>query len=110
MDFQWIWGWERMFQKTWYKFIAWFMATFYFFIMLGVVISIFGPNPNEEKTMKWMAGMMQAMHSSLMGWSMDNYLVSYQLLIKTSTLVIPAIFTGAVIGIILKVRGIKNEG
>lgn len=100
-----------MLQRTWYKLIAWFIATFYFFLIVGVIISIFGSGPTEEQSMKWMAGMMQAMHSSLMGWSMDNYQISYQLLVKSSTLILPAILTGAVIGIILKIRRrIKHEG
>lgn len=98
-----------MFRKSWYKLLAWVMATFYFFIFAGVVISIFSPGPSEEQAMQWMQGMMKAMHTSLMGWTMEENIYLNQLFIKTAALTVPAIFAGVIIGILLKLRGDKVE-
>jgi hypothetical protein len=92
-----------MFLKTWYKVLAWIMATFYFFILMGVNVSMFSPGPSEAQAMKWMSGMMQAMHTSLIGWTMENHELLNQLLL-------PSILTGLVLGIILKLRGQKGIG
>lgn len=99
-----------MFKKSWYKFLAWTLAIFYFYIMAGVVISIFSPGPSEAQTMQYMQGYMKAMNSSLMGWSMESREALNQLLVKTSALVFPAIFGGAALGVILKLRRAKNAG
>jgi hypothetical protein len=99
-----------MFLKTWYKVLAWIMATFYFFILMGVNVSMFSPGPSEAQAMKWMSGMMQAMHTSLIGWTMENHELLNQLLLSTGSLVLPSILTGLVLGIILKLRGQKGIG
>jgi hypothetical protein len=60
-----------MLQKPWFKLIVWFLATFFFFLTSGVIISILRPAPSEMDVMKFMSGMMGAMHSSIMGVTMD---------------------------------------
>ncbi|AVX21449.1 MULTISPECIES: hypothetical protein [Carboxydocella] len=99
-----------MLKKSWYKLLAWFSATFYFFVMTGVIISLFSPGPTEEQTMRWMHGMMSAMHNSLMGWALENHGFVSALLTKTGALVFPAIFAGAFIGAILKMRRVRKNG
>jgi hypothetical protein len=60
-----------MMQKPWFKVFIWFMATFFFFLAAGVVISVFRPGPSESEVMKFMMGMMSAMDSSMMGVAMS---------------------------------------
>lgn len=60
-----------MLQKPWFKVFVWFMATFFFFLSSGVIISIFGPGPSENDVMRFMSGMMSAMENSIMGISMS---------------------------------------
>lgn len=60
-----------MMQKPWFKVFIWFMATFFFFLAAGTVISVFRPDPSESEVMKFMAGMMSAMDSSMMGVAMN---------------------------------------
>lgn len=97
-----------MFKKTWYKLLAWTMAAFFFFIAAGVVISMFSPGPTEEQSMRWMEEMMNAMHTSLMGWSMESGEMMNQLLLQTTAMVFPALFAGVVLGIVLKLRRLKD--
>lgn len=60
-----------MMQKPWFKVFIWFLATFFFFLMAGVIISLFRPGPSENDVMKFMAGMMSAMDRSMMGTAMS---------------------------------------
>lgn len=56
-----------MVQKPWFKIFIWFMATFFFFLASGVIISILKPGPSESEVMSYMSGMMGAMENSIMG-------------------------------------------
>lgn len=60
-----------MVQKPWFKVFVWFMATFFFFLAAAVIISMFKPGPSESEVMQYMAGMMSAMDSSIMGVMMS---------------------------------------
>ncbi|MGE5404907.1 MAG: hypothetical protein ACM3PP_08200 [Candidatus Saccharibacteria bacterium] len=60
-----------MMQKPWFKVIIWIIASAFFFITSVMVISACSPPPSEQQSMQFMAGMMGAMHSSLMGLSMS---------------------------------------
>jgi hypothetical protein len=59
-----------MVQKPWFKVMTWFLATFFFYMASGVIISVFKPAPSEMDVMKFMSGMMGAMQNSIMGVSM----------------------------------------
>lgn len=93
-----------MFKKSWYILFAWVLGSFYFFLSSALIVSMFGPGATEAQTMKWMSEMMNAMHVSLMGWAMEENSVVIQLVIKTGSLVFPAIFAGAALGFLLKMR------
>lgn len=56
-----------MVQKPWFKVFIWFLATFFFFLASGVIISILKPGPSESEVMSYMSGMMGAMENSIMG-------------------------------------------
>jgi hypothetical protein len=56
-----------MVQKPWFKVFIWFLATFFFYLASGVIISIFKPGPSESEVMSYMSGMMGAMENSIMG-------------------------------------------
>ena len=56
-----------MVQKPWFKVFVWFLATFFFFLASGVIISLLKPGPSESEVMSYMAGMMGAMENSIMG-------------------------------------------
>jgi hypothetical protein len=56
-----------MVQKPWFKVFIWFLATFFFFLASGVIISILKPGPSESEVMNYMSGMMGAMENSIMG-------------------------------------------
>lgn len=57
-------------QKPWFKVFVWFLTTFFLFLASGVIISIFKPGPSQIDGMKFMSGMMSAMHNSIMGITM----------------------------------------
>lgn len=97
-----------MYDQPWYKLLAWTLASFYFFVMAATVISIFKSGPSEIETMRWMQAMMDAMHTSLMGWTSENHHYLNLLLAKTSGLAIPSIMLGALTGIILKMRRLRD--
>jgi predicted permease len=60
-----------MVQKPWFKVFIWFLATFFFFLASGVIISLLKPGPTEREVMSYMSGMMGAMENSIMGVLMD---------------------------------------
>lgn len=59
-----------MMQKPWFKVFIWVMASAFFFMASGIVISAFSAGPTETQIMQYMSGMMAAMES-LMGLSMS---------------------------------------
>lgn len=54
------------------RFVYWSLSTFFFFAAAIIVVSWLKPGPTETQVMRWMQGMMSAMHSSLMGASMES--------------------------------------
>lgn len=98
-----------MFKKAWYIVLAWVSASFYFFMLAVLVISMFGNNPPEADVMRWMSGMMTAMHSSIMGWTHEAHGIPEQLLRITGLLAWPGILAGGVAGLVLRVRGQRLE-
>lgn len=89
-----------MMQKPWFKGFIWFMATFFFFLASGVIISIFRPGPTENEVMRFMMGMMSAMSSSLMGIAMgiesDSSLRS--IIAFSTSAAVPIFLLSAVLG------------
>ncbi|MHB8170738.1 MAG: hypothetical protein ACYDG6_04250 [Thermincolia bacterium] len=98
-----------MFRQSWYKFLTWAVAAFFFLVMAGTVAGIFGAGPSQSQAMLWKQGMMTAMHVSIMGWAMENQRALIGALAKTQVLVFPAIFTGAVLGAVIRMRRAKDE-
>lgn len=101
-----------MMQKPWFKFFIWFVATFFFFLAAGVVISVFRPGPSESDVMKFMMGMMSAMDKSMMGIAMnlesDNTLRS--VITLANTIALPVIIISIIAGFVIRFRqrGDKN--
>lgn len=84
------------------RFVYWSLATAFFFAAAGLVISVLKPGPTESQVMRFMVGMMSAMHTSMMGASMDNtekFITMLQWSSGTSMLMI---LLGVLIGIPLK--------
>lgn len=101
-----------MMQKTWFKIFIWFIASFFFFLASGVVISIFRPGPTEAEVMNFMMGMMSAMDNSMMGVAMnlENHVPLKNILIMSSSLILPIIVLSIIIGLLVRnvKRGDKN--
>ena len=101
-----------MLQKPWFKVFIWFLATCFFFLTAGVIISIFRPGPSENDVMKFMEGMMSAMERSMMGVSMnlesDSTLKSIILFSTSSAIPIILLSVGVGFGIRLVHRRGKN--
>lgn len=89
-----------MLQKPWFKVFIYFIATCFFFLISGVLISIFRPGPTEIETMKFMEGMMAAMDRSMMGVAMniehDSTLKS--IIVYSTNMALPLIITGLGLG------------
>lgn len=95
-----------MVQKPWFKIFVWFMATFFFFLASGVIISIFKPGPSENEVMRFMSGMMSAMDNSIMGIAMGvegdstlRNIISYSYF-----MLVPIIAISIIIGFIIRLR------
>lgn len=95
-----------MVQKPWFKIFVWFMATFFFFLASGVIISIFKPGPSENEVMRFMSGMMIAMDNSIMGIAMGvegnstlRNIISYSYF-----MLVPIIAISIIIGFIIRLR------
>ncbi|HVI42657.1 MAG TPA: hypothetical protein VM577_18555 [Anaerovoracaceae bacterium] len=99
-----------MLQKPGFKLFIWFMATFFFFLTSGVIISMLKPGPSEMEVMRFMEGMMSAMDRSTMGVAMgieDNALLRF--IITTSTFMfIPGILVSVGLGFLI--RFLKRRG
>lgn len=101
-----------MMQKPWFKVFIWFVATFFFFLAAGVIISVFRPGPSESEVMKFMEGMMSAMDRSMMGVSMniegDGALK--QVIALANVITLPVILISIFAGIVIRLwqRGDKN--
>jgi hypothetical protein len=103
-----------MMQKPWFKIFIWFIASFFFFLASGVVISIFRPGPTEAEAMQFMSGMMSAMDGSMMGVAMnlENDGALKNIILLSSSLTLPSIFFSILIGLLIRriKRGGNNAG
>lgn len=99
-----------MMQKPWFKIFIWFMATFFFFLASGAVISILRPGPSENDVMKFMMGMMSAMDSSLMGVAMNiEHDGILQSVIRLSTsIAVPVLLLSIIVG--FGIRMLQRRG
>lgn len=100
-----------MLQKPWFKVFVWFMATFFFFLASGVVISVFRPSPTEAEVMQFMMGMMSAMDKSMMGviMGMESSAFMQSVMRYTVIITMPVIITGIVGGLIWRVLQRRDE-
>lgn len=74
------------------------MATFFFFLASGVVISILKPGPTEAEVMKFMMGMMSAMDKSIMGLAMGiEHSNELRTVITLSISIFPLIIVASII-------------
>ena len=101
-----------MMQKPWCKIFIWFIASFFFFLASGVVISIFRPGPTEAEVMQFMMGMMSAMDASMMGVAMnlENDSSLKNIILLSTSLILPIILLSTLAGIFIRLskRGGKN--
>lgn len=86
------------------RFIYWSMSSAFFFAAAVIVISILKPGPTETQVMKWMHGMMSAMHNSMMGASMEDAGQFGFLMGFSAYLSIVTILLGVIAGLLLKLR------
>ena len=88
------------------------MATFFFFLAAGVIISVFRPGPSESEVMQFMAAMMSAMDKSMMGvaMSMESDGTLRSVIALSNSIAFPVIIISIIagIGIRLRQRGDKN--
>lgn len=89
-----------MMQKPWFKIFIWFMATFFFFLAAGVIISSYRPGPSENEVMKFMMGMMSAMDRSMMGvaMSIENDGNLQSVIALSSSIILPIILISIALG------------
>lgn len=97
-------------QKPWFKTFIWFISTSFFFFASAIIISYFSPEPSDQQIMKFMSGMMGAMHSSLMGLSMTlEHDTELKALINAAAAVtIPLVLLGFLFGLFVKLRRRKD--
>jgi hypothetical protein len=100
-----------MLQKPWIKIFIWFMATFFFFLASGVIISIFKPGPSEIEAMQFMMGMMDAMDKSMMGVAMniEHNGALQEVMVLSTKLMIPLIFASMVVGFAIRYLQWRNN-
>jgi hypothetical protein len=93
-----------MVQKPWFKLFVWFLATFFFFLASGVVISMFRPGPSETDVMRFMSGMMGAMSNSIMGIAMgvEHNSVLSRILALSYFMLVPIVAISIVIGFTIR--------
>lgn len=94
-----------MLQKPWFKVFIWFMATFFFFLASGVVISIFRPGPSETEVMQFMMSMMQAMDRSMMGviMNMEQSTQMQSIMSFVTLITLPIIILSIIAGVIVRI-------
>jgi len=101
-----------MLQKPWYKIFVWFVASFFFFLAAGVIISILRPGPTEAEVMKFMEAMMKAMDTSMMGIAMnlENDSELKNIILFSSSLTLPIVIISSIIGFLIRLvkRGDRN--
>ncbi|MCX7923089.1 MAG: hypothetical protein N3B21_13925 [Clostridia bacterium] len=102
-----------MMQKPWFKLVIWILATSFFFMASSIIISHLSPGPTEHQSMRYMEGMMGAMHNSLMGLSMtiEEDFDLKRLIINASAITIPLICISIILGLYIRlIRGKRNAG
>lgn len=99
-----------MMQKPGFKLFIWFLATFFFFLTSGVIISILKPGPTEAETMRFMEGMMSAMDRSVMGVAMglENHTALSTIITNSTIMIVPGMLVSIVIGVLI--RFLKRRG
>ncbi len=87
------------------------MATFFFFLASGVLISIFKPGPTESEVMRFMESMMSAMDASIMGLAMGiGHDAALQKVITISVLLTaPIVLAGISVGVALRLNNKGDE-
>ena len=100
-----------MMQKPWFKVFIWFMATFFFFLAAGVIISVFRPGPSESEVMKFMEGMMSAMDRSMMGVAMnlENDGTLKSVIALSTSIAIPVILISIAAGFGIRLRQRRGD-
>ncbi|KXG78003.1 hypothetical protein [Thermotalea metallivorans] len=100
-----------MLQKPWIKIFIWFMATFFFFLASGVIISIFKPGPTESEVMQFMMGMMAAMDQSMMGVAMniEHHGVLQEVIVLSTKFMIPLILISTAAGFVIRYVQRRND-
>lgn len=95
-----------MLQNKWFKIFVWFSASAFFFLGAAIVISYFNPNTSENEIMSFMAGMMNAMEGSTMGFTMSlendkslNYIIA-----MSAKITIPLIVLALLSGLLMRIR------
>jgi len=92
--------------------MIWFVSTSFFFMGSSIIISALGPKPTEGQIMQYMSGMMNAMHSSLMGLSMsiEEDAQLKQLILNSALVTTPLILVSVILGFYVRLtRGKKHE-
>lgn len=100
-----------MLQKPWFKIFVWFLATVFFFLASGTLISLLRPGPSESDVMNYMSGMMGAMENSIMGVMMGiegNRALQIILLLTVTTFPL-AVILSVIIGFILRKRNSEDK-
>lgn len=90
-----------MFKKPWFRFMVWSLASFFFFIAAGLIISQVA-GASEKQFELWMMGMMQTMHQSMMGSAMADSTEMQSLFYRSSALVTPFMALGILSGLIIR--------
>lgn len=100
-----------MLQKPWFKLFIWFLTTFFFFLALATLISLWKPGPSESEVMRYMSGMMGAMESSLMGvmMSIESNSTLRTILIWTIATFPLGLVLSIIIGFILRRRNSEDK-
>lgn len=95
-----------MMQKWWFKTFIWFTSTASFFLSATILISYFNPEPSMGDVMKFMSGMMDAMHNSTMGLSMtiEHDSIMNKVISIVSNITVPLIIIGALGGLLVRIR------
>lgn len=99
-----------MMQKPWFKAFIWVMASAFFFMASGMVISTFSAGPTETQIMQYMSGMMAAMES-LMGFSMslEHEGPLWQIIGLAASITVPLLLLGVLLGIYVRCYGRKVD-
>lgn len=100
-----------MLQKPWVKFMIWFVSTSFFFMGSGIIISALGPKPTEGQIMQYISGMMDAMHSSLMGLSIsiEDDTQLKQLILNATSVTAPLALVGTLLGLYVRLTRRKKH-